>query len=402
MQDSAIGSLEGRQADSETYQKPSGTIKPIAMTSATLYRRSVPWLIATSVVLLVSSFLVNTSSGGAGGYPGPIARPDIPGGGFDQIVPIGGSTTTVYFCGFLIGTPVTFEVNGTAVSGAASPDNNGCVQFLITVGGGPTQTFQTYGPNGPITLGPVNSTFGRNTVTARGTGGPGPYRGKRVGLSGYVTTPESPPPPPPPPTTTPPPTSTPVGPTSSTTTSTTQPGPTSTTTTRPSTTTTTRPSSNTTTTLRPFVPSQHHINHHDAASIGLAAGAAAAAAAGAAAAAAAGAAAAGVAGAASAAAAGASAAGVAGAAGTAGAAGAAGTAGAASSAGTAGAASADAAAASGTGSASSSAAAGGRSGRSGAAGAAEKDTQEGTKDEESEEDESEGNSFTKDTDGDQP
>ena len=250
------------------------------MSFAVSARRSVPWLLAAAVGMLVASFFVHPATGGAAGYPGPIARPGIPGGPLNATVNVGGTSASAWFCGFRAGSDVRFAVNGRSQSGAAVADKNGCVLLSVTVGAGPSLSFNTFGSSGPSSIGPFSAIFGLNGIIVTGIGGPGPYSGQTVGLSGSITVPSIP------------------DKTTSTTTTTqgqtnqttapiapgTAPGattaPTNTPTTAPTETPTTEPgSSGQNTTLPPFDPATASEGEQNAGAVALVAGAAAAAAA---------------------------------------------------------------------------------------------------------------------------
>ena len=139
------------------------------------------------------------------GYPGPIARPGIHPGPSVGTVCGGGSAAPNYVCGFMPGSQVTFEVDGVVV-GTARAESNGCVGYTIHVSTDASLTIETFGSNGPKALGPIKlhtaaatpvtskgnigpipSGYGNHTMIVKGTGGPGPYRGKDVGLSEAFT-----------------------------------------------------------------------------------------------------------------------------------------------------------------------------------------------------------------------
>ena len=139
------------------------------------------------------------------GYPGPIARPGIHPGPSVGTVCGGGSAAPNYVCGFMPGSQVTFEVDGVVV-GTARAENNGCVGYTIHVSNDASLTIETFGSNGPKSLGPVKlhtavassgvstgnigpipSGYGNHTMIVKGIGGPGPYRDKEVGLSEAFT-----------------------------------------------------------------------------------------------------------------------------------------------------------------------------------------------------------------------
>ncbi len=120
------------------------------------------------------------------GYPGPIARPDIHPGPSVGTVCGGGSAAPNYVCGFMPGSQVTFEVDGVVV-GTARAENNGCVGYTIHVSNDASLTIETFGSNGPKSLGPIPSGYGNHTMIVKGIGGPGPYRDKEVGLSEAFT-----------------------------------------------------------------------------------------------------------------------------------------------------------------------------------------------------------------------
>ena len=147
------------------------------------------------------------------GYPGPSARPGIPPGPPVGSLCEGGSSAPNYVCGFMPGTQVTFVVDGVTV-GTALAESNGCVAFTISVTAGLNLTINTFGSNGPKALGPIHlaaavsttpttsqsfgpvpSGYGSHQIIVKGTGGPGPYRGKEVGLNQQFTVAQCGPPP---------------------------------------------------------------------------------------------------------------------------------------------------------------------------------------------------------------
>jgi hypothetical protein len=90
--------------------------------------------------------------------------------------------------------------------GTARAENNGCVGYTIHVSNDASLTIETFGSNGPKSLGPVKlhtavassgastgnigpipSGYGNHTMIVKGIGGPGPYRDKEVGLSEAFT-----------------------------------------------------------------------------------------------------------------------------------------------------------------------------------------------------------------------
>ena len=197
-------------------------------------RRRVLWIIAGALVIAMAAMAVviaQTTPSGAvsarsavvhlepstrtvietvaevatSGYPGPSARPGIPPGPSVGTVCGGGSAAPNYVCGFLPGSQVTFEVDGVVV-GTARAENNGCVGYTIHVSTDASLTIETFGSNGPKSLGPVKlhtavasspvstgnigpipSGYGNHTMIVKGIGGPGPYRDKEVGLSEAFT-----------------------------------------------------------------------------------------------------------------------------------------------------------------------------------------------------------------------
>ena len=133
-----------------------------------------------------------------GGYPGPIARPGIPTGPDIGAIKVGQSSRTTYVCGFTPEHVVNFAVDGHR-RGAGQADANGCVTFVVTALTANSVLIRTFGPDGPITLGPirVHHRAGVVTVSSR-------KDGVKIGLSmGFTIVVKHHPVPPPPPTTRP-------------------------------------------------------------------------------------------------------------------------------------------------------------------------------------------------------
>jgi len=146
-------------------------------------------LTVTAAVLITASLgLAVAAMAAPGGYPGPIGTPPITQGPNLGTIDTGGSAPTSWDCGFQPNSIVQVTLDSGGV-GQAFSDANGCVEFTVSVGAGPTVTISTFGPSGPVTLGPVSTTCGDHAVTLTGNGAhlPSGTQGQTVGVTDGFT-----------------------------------------------------------------------------------------------------------------------------------------------------------------------------------------------------------------------
>ena len=129
-------------------------------------------MIVGGAILSLAAVDAGDGAGAAqGGYPGPIAQPGIPTGPDIGAIKVHHSSRTTWVCGFTPERLVTFTV-AVSVRGTGQTDANGCVSFVVTALSARKVLIRTYGPTGPVTLGPirVHKRAGIVTVSGRRNG----------------------------------------------------------------------------------------------------------------------------------------------------------------------------------------------------------------------------------------